>query len=494
MFERESQSSDQDKSLSERFRRAGIKVIARLKGKEDDELYDKYDLDQGKRLSRRDFLTMSLGLTGAAALAAAGLGNTDEGVRLPLSPTETPDTSPPRATPKLSESSASPTPKATEIPYPSPTPEPPIPSPSATARPTEVSRSSPASEEKLIRELPKGIIPKKELEEKYHVFIHNLPDTELLLRESILEQQKPLFDWLLKQAPQPARVIEWNPNKPGIIAPLVNEPPRRLDIILINSATLTAEGLSEEQKKILGPRIVKSLSENDAKIRGLAREFYQKSKTEGIQRYNQALARLEAERKSNTIPDSTYQARLNELKYWYRPYLQDESIPLSLEEISRAGVASAAGVYIEEDSAVDIVQPDGKPRKEDRRIILLPVGDFRTDTPFGETLIDPTFSPEINYPKASDFPITADQEYPVAGGPGGKNIFFRIWHEALHGSGYNHPHTDTEAVRRMQQAYEHMKATGDDSKYPFVFIKKSPDKPNEIYVGKMPEENSSLAV
>ena len=209
--------------------RAGLRVTERARSQTTEKQTGVLD----RLLPKSAKLKLAQLALAATVLVNAGCGNISAPeIRVPQLPFfGTEQTVEPTKAPYTPTVEATATPTA----QPTKTAEPPTATP--TKEPTKPPTPTATPEKKIPTELPKDIISKEDLENKYGVKIFNTPDVEMMIREGAIEND-PIFQWL-QFKDEPTRkhreyLKESNTTDDYDVAQIFWQNPRHLNVFLVN--------------------------------------------------------------------------------------------------------------------------------------------------------------------------------------------------------------------------------------------------------------------
>lgn len=453
----------------------------------------------------------------ASVLVSAGCGNSGiSEIRVPhipgfeiehiskITPTPTFEPATPQSaftTPEITATST-PSPKPADTSTPTPT-ETTKPQSTSTMLPTKTFAPTftPTPDKTIPTELPKDILSKEELEDKYHVRIFNTPNIEFMVRRGALDYD-PIFQWL--QFKDKATLEHKEP----AVAPGNDEverrnwqAPRHLNVFLIDGPIVHPKFFSEEIKAQMNPKLLKVIEDNIRTKEQEARQNFIKNKGDMLEMQKIRLEWLEENKKSGIIDDVIFNAEKEFLAEMLRPYLNgptDEDVYNSLTHT----LGMFAQPYPQE-----FIKPDGTRAVELSASVFIAVGTPEQSST-GKTVVSGNRTVSFSglghsgiplrsnqsHPQPEQFTMTADEVYPLVSvdpdktGTLGQTIRHEFWHIVA-----GHPQTDKltyESIRRAAEAFRN----GDDSQYYFVLKKRGQDGgPDQILITKQePSVDSDL--
>ncbi len=291
-------------------------------------------------------------------------------------------------------------------------------------------------------EIPEDVVSYDELENTYHTRIWNLPDTQLYLRQHIVDHM-PVFQ-RLKEGSQ----IE------GVT--------KQFEIVLVDGPFVNSSYLTEEQKQSL-PEMVKYLEVEENPFREQKLQQIEAEKPSRIASYQQQLADLNARLQSGAINQDDFNIQSQILEYEYWPYIHE---PREKDLIFGHGL----GLSFRQDEP----DPNNANQFIEHRYVLVAMrGPERIEFRSGDKVVygqsglgAVPLDKSQSYLDISEFPVDQRSEYPL----GESTPATELMHELQHASGiHEEPEADYATIDYYKRAYEALQA-GDDSQYPFVFV------------------------
>lgn len=267
------------------------------------------------------------------------------------------------------------------------------------------------------------IIPREELDKKYHIKILDLPRSkfpdfvELNFRRSAITEH-PLFEKKAKES-------------------------NNLYIVILNGPYLSSEFLTEDQRKALPEEAVRKLDSVMAGfVMGVETEI-KKNKKIKLGQYYSKLAELQGELASERISQDYFNDLKAELDFRNSLYIQEQT-PESLMERAR-------GVTI---------QPSTD--RTEHQYIFLPGRDIKSGNAKLSSNHRGTPVPSQSYLDPKTFFVNPDEkEYPIIEG---NTPSSNLIHEMEHLLGVQHPYADLNVVSRYESSSKRYKE-GDDKGY-----------------------------